>query len=138
MRAATILFAASAFALAACADTDPVTNDTDLAANDIAIDNGAAASNDSEALASPIGFTGGDGTQLGTVSVEDGQSGLAIRLAGTGLPAGAHGIHIHMIGKCEGPKFDSAGAHWNPDNKQHGTENPNGPHRGDLPNGRYR
>ena len=29
-------------------------------------------------------------------------------LALTGLPPGTHGIHIHEVGKCEPPKFESA------------------------------
>jgi Cu-Zn family superoxide dismutase len=36
-------------------------------------------------------------------------------------------------GRCE-PPFESAGPHWNPAARQHGTANPNGPHLGDMPN----
>ena len=32
------------------------------------------------------------------------------------------------------PAFTSAGGHFNPDNRQHGSENPQGSHAGDLPN----
>ena len=32
------------------------------------------------------------------------------------------------------PQFASAGVHFNPAGKQHGTQNPAGPHGGDLPN----
>jgi Cu-Zn family superoxide dismutase len=35
---------------------------------------------------------------------------------------------------CDGPKFESAGAHWNPQSKQHGRDNPMGAHLGDLAN----
>ena len=49
-------------------------------------------------------------------------------------PGGSHGIHVHEAGICEGPDFESAGAHFNPEQKQHGIENENGPHAGDLPN----
>ncbi len=49
-------------------------------------------------------------------------------------PGGTHGIHVHEVGLCEGPKFESAGGHFNPEHKQHGIENENGPHAGDLPN----
>jgi Cu-Zn family superoxide dismutase len=35
---------------------------------------------------------------------------------------------------CEGPKFTSAGGHFNPDMKKHGLENPEGPHAGDMKN----
>ncbi len=38
-----------------------------------------------------------------------------------------------MAARCE-PPFASAGDHWNPSEKQHGLENPAGPHLGDLPN----
>lgn len=134
MRIATVLAAASILALAACADTEPVTNDTDLAANDVALENLAMPANDTAAPVPPISFAGGDGAALGSATLEDGAAGLVIRLAGTGMPAGTHGIHLHMVGKCDGPKFESAGAHWNPENKQHGTENPAGAHKGDLPN----
>jgi Cu-Zn family superoxide dismutase len=45
-----------------------------------------------------------------------------------------HGIHLHAIGRCEGPDFKSAGGHWNPAGHQHGRDNPMGAHLGDLPN----
>ena len=39
-----------------------------------------------------------------------------------------------QVGRCEGPAFASAGPHWNPTGRQHGTLNPAGHHLGDLPN----
>jgi Cu-Zn family superoxide dismutase len=60
--------------------------------------------------------------------------GVRVVLEARGLPAGDKGVHLHAVGKCEGPQFTSAGAHFNPQNKQHGTLNPSGPHAGDLPN----
>lgn len=51
----------------------------------------------------------------------------------TGLTPGEHGIHVHAVGKCEGPAFASAAGHLNPTGKQHGLKNPQGPHLGDLP-----
>ena len=38
------------------------------------------------------------------------------------------------MAKCEGPGFTSAGPHFNPDQKHHGLQNPEGPHAGDMPN----
>jgi Cu-Zn family superoxide dismutase len=38
------------------------------------------------------------------------------------------------VGKCDGPDFASAGGHFNPQSRQHGALNPQGPHAGDLPN----
>jgi Cu-Zn family superoxide dismutase len=50
------------------------------------------------------------------------------------MPPGTYGMHIHAVGKCEGPKFESAGPHWNPGERQHGRNNPKGAHAGDLDN----
>src|SRR5207237_5743237 len=51
-----------------------------------------------------------------------------------GLEAGTKGVHIHEVGRCDPPSFQSAGAHLNPAKAEHGTSNPRGPHAGDLPN----
>ena len=63
------------------------------------------------------------------------QQGDDVVVKGTvkGLSAGVHAFHIHQVGKCEAP-FTSAGPHYNPHNKEHGHENPNGAHVGDLEN----
>jgi superoxide dismutase, Cu-Zn family len=62
--------------------------------------------------------------------------GTAVRVVLTvqGLPPGAKGVHIHEVGKCDAPEFPTAGRHFNPDKRQHGMDNPQGPHAGDLPN----
>jgi Cu-Zn family superoxide dismutase len=40
------------------------------------------------------------------------------------------------VGACDGgaTAFSTAGAHYNPLGKEHGLQNPNGPHAGDAPN----
>lgn len=71
---------------------------------------------------------------IGEIVFREGEKGVELSAVLNGLPAGLHGIHIHEVGKCEAPTFESAGTHFNPRHKQHGIENPNGPHAGDLPN----
>lgn len=74
------------------------------------------------------------GTRVGDATIVDTYSGVLIRGSVIGLGLGAHAMHIHAVGKCEPPAFASAGGHYNPDHKQHGYLNINGPHAGDLPN----
>lgn len=74
------------------------------------------------------------GKSIGTAKLAPDPGGVKITLAVKGLPAGEHAIHIHETAKCEGPDFKTAGGHFNPEHKQHGTQNPQGPHAGDMPN----
>jgi len=60
--------------------------------------------------------------------------GVTIRLQATGMNPGSYGFHVHAVGRCDPPDFTSAGPHWNPTSRQHGKENPQGMHLGDLPN----
>lgn len=60
--------------------------------------------------------------------------GVRILLDVKSLPPGIKGVHIHAGGRCEPPSFESAGPHFNPTKAEHGSENPKGPHAGDLPN----
>ena len=78
-------------------------------------------------------LVGTSGNAIGTVQLHQDASGVVlVRVDAAGLPAGAHGMHIHAVGRCEGPAFTSAGGHFNPGAHQHGLNNPAGPHEGDL------
>lgn len=73
------------------------------------------------------------GRDLGTLTLTDSPQGIVVTGRLTGLTPGEHGVHIHMVGQCQAP-FESAGGHWNPTTRQHGSQNPQGPHLGDMPN----
>jgi Cu-Zn family superoxide dismutase len=74
------------------------------------------------------------GKAVGTVIVWQQGPGVGLELKLHGLPPGEHAIHFHTNAKCDAPDFKSAGAHFNPDNKKHGLENPEGHHAGDMMN----
>lgn len=73
------------------------------------------------------------GAVVGQATLTQQGSDVVVKGSVKGLPAGPHAFHIHQVGKCEAP-FTSAGPHYNPHNKAHGHENPQGAHVGDLEN----
>jgi Cu-Zn family superoxide dismutase len=136
-RALTFTAGALLLSLAACSrEAEAPANDEAIAneevANDISSNDammpGNAVAGQSFALADAAGKS------LGSVSVGEGAGGLTLTVTASGMPAGTHGIHLHEKGLCDGPKFESAGKHWNPASKQHGRDNPQGAHLGDLAN----
>lgn len=95
---------------------------------------GACASAGDPPYARQFALVGTAGQSLGTVSAWETAGALSLRVQATGVPHGLHGIHVHAVGRCDGPEFTSAGGHWNPAARKHGLNNPQGPHAGDLPN----
>ena len=75
-----------------------------------------------------------NGAPAGTAQLVSNGNDLSLAIAVTGIPAGAHGFHLHTTGRCERPDFSSAGGHLNPTNEGHGLEDNDGSHLGDLPN----
>ena len=74
------------------------------------------------------------GASVGTANFTQVGNVVRIVLDAKGIPPGLHAVHIHAVGKCDPPDFNSAGPHFNPTGKQHGALNPQGSHAGDLPN----
>lgn len=79
-------------------------------------------------------FINSQGQKIGTAVITHTGEGVKIDVSVAQLPTGTHAFHIHAVGKCEVPDFKSAGGHFNPEGKQHGKDNPNGPHAGDMLN----
>jgi Cu-Zn family superoxide dismutase len=73
------------------------------------------------------------GEDAGTATFQQEKSKLSIKLNLKNLPVGEHAVHIHAKALCDAPDFKTAGGHFNPESKQHGTLNPMGHHAGDLP-----
>ena len=75
------------------------------------------------------------GDSIGHVALtQTPNQGVLIDITVSGLEPGAHGFHIHGMGSCELPDFDSAGGHYAPRGDAHGVLHPEGSHAGDLLN----
>lgn len=80
-----------------------------------------------------VNFKNSQGQDAGTATLTAAGSGVKVKLNLMNLPEGEHALHVHQNAKCDGPDFKTAGGHFNPDNKEHGTKNPKGAHAGDMP-----
>jgi superoxide dismutase, Cu-Zn family len=78
-----------------------------------------------------------DGNTVGNATFTEGPNDVTINATlqpgQQAVEPGEHGIHIHEKGSIS-PDFEAAGEHFNPTNAQHGFNNPQGPHEGDLEN----
>lgn len=76
------------------------------------------------------------GVTVGHAKFSTASDGVKISVTVSQLTPGEHGIHIHTVGKCDGPAFTTAGGHFNPTSAHHGVNNAQAPHPhlGDLPN----
>ncbi|UVI29252.1 superoxide dismutase family protein [Paenibacillus spongiae] len=81
-----------------------------------------------------IGIINTKGETIGLARLTEQVDGVHIKIEASKLSPGKHGFHVHEYGLCEGPDFKTAGAHLNPEGRQHGFLNSKGSHDGDLPN----
>lgn len=130
---ATLIVTACAMAVIGCGNKEKAAADSTAAAESAK----AAAAAAAPAPAAP-GATAtvmdAAGHELGSLTLSDGTGGITVSGTLKGLAPGDHGIHIHAIGMCDAPAFTTAGGHFNPTSKMHGSENPTGPHYGDMMN----
>lgn len=91
----------------------------------------AAAQGDNAAVADLVD---NEGDRVGTAQLVEGPEGVEISVEVQGLEPGEKGIHIHETGDISSSDFESAGDHFNPAGAEHGLNNPEGPHAGDLEN----
>lgn len=123
-------------AAAACAPQDGDVEDG-MAADTLGVADTAAAGDGAGSASARAELRDTAGTVVGTATLADMGGGVHLELTVEGLTPGEHGVHIHAVGQCDPAgetPFSSAGGHFNPDSAQHGLENPQGPHAGDLPN----
>lgn len=133
------LIAAGLLTLPSLAACEPASTSTE---STVTTPGDTAATAPAMAPRAPVGATAraalvdGNGGSAGTAAFRQGPTGVLIRIEATGLTPGWHGLHLHGVGQCEGPKFESAGAHvkHGAEGAVHGLVNPDGPESGDLPN----
>lgn len=121
-----VSLSAAALLLAGCASVNKAANDVGNTVSDVASD-----------IAPPHAtarLMDASGATVGTAAFTQHDNFVEVDVHATGLPAGAHGIHLHETGSCTPPAFTSAGGHFNPMGRHHGLDNPAGPHAGDMPN----
>ena len=80
------------------------------------------------------GLVDANGRGVGQALFQETAHGVLLTLELRNATPGVHGLHIHDVGRCDAPTFESAGGHVNPDHRAHGFLSSSGPHAGDLPN----
>lgn len=73
-------------------------------------------------------------TVTGEADFTEKKGGVEISIEIKGAKPGQHGVHLHDKGDCSAPDASSAGGHFNPDNKAHGSPTVDPHHAGDFGN----
>lgn len=83
-----------------------------------------------------INLTSAPGSAVkGDLTLANAGGAVSIRGEITGLsPGKEHGFHVHEVGQCALPDFQSAGGHFNPTKDEHGGPKSKARHLGDIPN----
>lgn len=72
-------------------------------------------------------------TTSGSVTFTQNGDKVIVNAKLSGLAPGGHGFHIHEKGDCSAPDAMSAGGHFNPNGKPHGSPDGHDHHAGDMP-----
>lgn len=130
-----ILMLTIGMVLAACGgNEEPETEDEERVDETIDEERNDVAEETNESAEEEVILINSGGEETATATLSEGDYGVNIALVGEDLPAGTHGFHIHETGACEQPDFESAGGHYNPTDANHGFDDPEGPHAGDMEN----
>jgi superoxide dismutase, Cu-Zn family len=93
-----------------------------------------ASANEGPGLSARAVLQDGQGRTIGQARLQEGPHGVVIQLELEHAPPGTRALHLHEVGRCDAPDFESAGDHFAPGDREHGFLNEQGPHAGDLPN----
>jgi superoxide dismutase, Cu-Zn family len=94
----------------------------------------AVSANEGTNLTARATLQDGQGRTIGQARLKEGPHGVVIQLELENAPPGTRALHLHEVGRCEAPDFESAGDHFAPGGSEHGFLHEEGPHAGDLPN----
>ena len=72
-------------------------------------------------------------TTAGSVTFTQKGDKVTVNVKLSGLAPGGHGFHVHEKGDCSAPDAMSAGGHFNPTGKPHGSPDAPDHHVGDMP-----
>lgn len=93
---------------------------------------GAAAATGAQASATLESRSGS--TVTGQATFTETQGGVLVEILVQHAPPGWHAVHVHEKGDCSAEDASSAGGHFNPETKSHGSPHAPEHHAGDLGN----